>query len=60
MFTRKRRRCYWTLIIRKKYRENRKYRKRYKRKIRRRGLFGDAFRTLGGFGKLWYKSLGGK
>ena len=32
----------------------------YKKKIRGKGVFGDAFRTLGSFGKLWYKSLGGK
>ena len=49
-------------MIRKKNRKNciRKYKRRYKRNIWGRGLFGDAFRTLGGFGKLWYKSLGGK
>ena len=47
-------------MVRKKYRKKRKYKRKYKRKIRGRGLFGDAFRTLGGFDKLWYKSFGGK
>ena len=47
-------------MIKKKYRKNRKHSRRYKRKIRGRGLFGEAFRTLGGFGKLWYKSFGGE
>ena len=45
--------------------------KKYKKKIientredikknRGRGVFGDAFRTLGNFGKLYYKAVGGK
>ena len=38
----------------------RKYKRRFKKKIRDRGVFGDAFRTLGNFGKLWYKPIGGK
>ena len=49
------------IIIRKyKRRINRKHERKYKRKIRRRAVFGDAFRTLGIFGKLYYKALGGK
>ena len=61
-FPRKRWRRNWTLMIRKKYKRktNRKYKRKYKRKIHGRGVFGDACRTLGSFGKLWYKSLGGK
>ena len=49
-------------VIRKKYKRqiNRKYKRKYKRKIHGRGVFGDAFRTLESFGKLRYKSLGGK
>ena len=49
-------------MIRKKYKRkiNRKYKRKYKRKIHGRGVFRDPFRTLGSFGKLWYKSLGGK
>ena len=49
------------IIIRKyKRRINRKHKRKYKRKIRGRAVFGDAFRTLGSFGKLYYKALGGK
>ena len=49
------------IIIRKyKRRINRKHKRKYKRKIRGRGVFGDAFKTLGSFGKLYYKTLGGK
>ena len=49
------------IIIRKyKRRINRKHKRKYKRKIWGRGVFGDAFRTLGSFGKLYYKALGGK
>ena len=62
-FVRKRWRRYWTLmIIIRKYRRrtNRKYKIKYKRKIRGRGVFGDAFKTLGSFGKLYYKALGRK
>ena len=48
-------------MIRKyKIKLNRKYKRSYKRKIRGRGIFGDVFKTLVSFGKLWYKSLGGK
>ena len=49
-------------MIRKKHKRksNRKYKRIYKRKIHGRGVFGDAFRALGSFGKPWYKSLGGK
>ena len=43
-----------------KRRTNRKHRRKYKRKIRGRGVFDDAFRTLGSFDKLYYKALGGK
>ena len=49
------------IIIRKyKRRINRKHKRKYKRKIWGRGVFGDAFRTLGSFGKLYCKALGGK
>ena len=49
------------IIIRKyKRRINRKHKRKYKRKIWGRAVFGDAFRTLGSFGKLYYKALGGK
>ena len=49
------------IIIRKyKRRTNRKNKRKYKRKIRGRGVFRNAFRTLGSFGKLYYKVLGGK
>ena len=49
------------IIIRKyKRRTNRKHKRKYKRKIRGRGVFGGAFRTLGSFGKLYYKALAGK
>ena len=50
------------MIIIRKYRRrtNRKYKIKYKRKIRGRGVFGDAFKTLGSFGKLYYKALGRK
>ena len=49
------------IIVRKyKRRTNRKYKTKYKRKIRGRGVFGDVFRALGSFGKLYYKALGGK
>ena len=49
------------IIIRKyKRRTNRKYKRKYKRKIRGRGVFGEAFRALGSFGKLYHKALGGK
>ena len=49
------------IIVRKyKRRTNRKYKIKYKRKIRRRGVFGDVFRALGSFGKLYYKALGGR
>ena len=49
------------IIIRKyKRRINRKHERKYKRKIRGRAVFGDAFRTLGFYGKLYYKALGGK
>ena len=46
----------------KKYKRkiNRKHKRRYKRKISGRGVFGDAFRTLGSFVKLCYKAIGGK
>ena len=49
-------------MIRKKYKRklNRKYKRKYKRKVHGRDVFGDAIRTLGSFGKLWYKSLGRK
>ena len=49
-------------MIRKEYKRkiNRKYKRKYKRKIYGRGVFGDASRILGSFGKLWSKSLGGK
>ena len=60
MFVRKR---YQTLmIIMKKYKRkiNRKHKRRYKRKISGRGVFGDAFKTLGSFVKLCYKAIGGK
>ena len=41
------------IIIRKyKRRINRKHKRKYKRKIRGRGVFGNAFRTLGSLGKL--------
>ena len=43
-----------------KRRTNRKHKRKYKRKIRGRGVFDDAFRTLGSFDKLYYKALGGK
>ena len=45
----------------KKYKRkiNRKYKRRYN-KNRGRGVFGDAFRKLGNFGKLYYKAVGGK
>ena len=48
--------------MRRKYKRklNRKYKRRCKRKIRERGIFGDAFKTLDNFGKLWYESFGGK
>ena len=61
-FARKRSRRNWTLIMWKKYKRkiNRKNKSKYKRKIHERGVFGDAFRTLRSFGKLWYKSLCGK
>ena len=61
-FARKRSRRNWTLIMWKKYKRkiNRKNKSKYKRKIHERGVFGDAFRTLRSFGKLWYKSLRGK
>ena len=49
-----------TIIRKYKRKINRKHKRRYRRKIRGRGVFGDAFRTLGSFGKLWYKSLGRK
>ena len=41
-------------MIRKKYKRkiNRKYKRKYKWKIHGRGVFGDAFRTLGSSGKL--------
>ena len=49
------------IIIRKyKWRINRKHKRKYIRKIRGRGIFGNAFRTLGSFGKLYYKVLGEK
>ena len=49
------------IIIRKyKRRINRKHKRKYKRKIWGRAVFGDAFRTLGSFGKLYYKALGEK
>ena len=44
--------------MKRKYK--RKYKRRFKKKIRDRGVFGDAFRTLGNFGKLWYKPISGK
>ena len=44
----------------KKKKITRKHKRKYKRKIRGRGVFGDAFRTLGSFDKLYYKTLGGK
>ena len=51
----------WTLMSRKYKRKlNRKYKRRCKRKIQERGIFGDAFKTLDNFGKLWYESFGGK
>ena len=49
-----------TIIRKYKRKINRKHKRRYRRKIRGRGVFGDAFRTFGSFGKLWYKSLGRK
>ena len=50
------------MIIMKKYKRkiNRKHKRRYKRKISGRGVFGDAFKTLGSFVKLCYKAIGGK
>ena len=49
------------IIIRKyKRRINGKHKRKYKRKIWGRGVFGDTFRTLGSFGKLYCKALGGK
>ena len=49
------------IIVRKyKRRTNRKYKIKYKRKIRGRGVFGDVFRALSSFGKLYYKALGGR
>ena len=50
------------MIIIRKYRRrtNRKHKIKYKRKIRGRGVFGNAFKTLGSFGKLYYKALGRK
>ena len=39
---------------------NRKYKRKYKRKIHERDVFGDVFRTLGSFGKLWYNLLAEK
>ena len=49
------------IIIRKyKSRINRKHKRKYKRKIRGRGVFGNTFRTVGSFGKLYFKVLGGK
>ena len=48
-------------VIRKYKRKiNRKHKRRYRRKIRGKGVFSDAFRTLGSFGKLYYKAIGGK
>ena len=49
------------MIVIKKYKRkiNSKHQTRYKRKISARGVFVDAFRTLGSFVKL-YKAIGGK
>ena len=49
-------------MIKRKHKRKikRKFNRKYKRKIRGKGIFGDAFRTLGSFSKLHYKALGGK
>ena len=61
-FARKRWKGYWNLMIKRKHKRKikRKFNRKYKRKIRGKGIFGDAFRTLGSFSKLHYKALGGK